>query len=45
MNESEAIKFVKEIRKVFIKHGDHDLNDIPVDYVVDWADKILEGKK
>jgi hypothetical protein len=44
-NEAEAFKFVKEIRKAFLKHGDHDLNDIPVDYVIDWADEILKGSK
>jgi hypothetical protein len=44
-NQAEAIKFVKAIRKAFVFHGDKDLNDIPVDFVIDWADKILEASK
>ena len=41
----EAIKFIRSIRKAFMQHGDNDLNDIPVDSVIDWADEILNKTK
>ncbi len=41
-NYNEMIRFVKQIRTAFDVHGAHDLNDIPADEVIDWADQILE---
>lgn len=41
----KALKFVRSVRKAFIQHGDNDLNDIPVDDVIDWADDILKQSK
>lgn len=41
----EALKFVRSVRKAFIKHGENDLNDIPADYVIDWSDHILNKTK
>jgi hypothetical protein len=42
---NDALAFVAAIRASFVKHGNNDLNDIPVDEVIEWADKILEGSK
>jgi hypothetical protein len=42
---NDALAFVAEIREAFIENGDKDLNDIPVDAVIDWADKILGNSK
>ena len=44
-NYNEMIRFIKQIRTAFVAHGDNDLNDIPVDQVIDWADQILEKVK
>lgn len=44
-NYNEMIRFVKQIRAAFDVHGEHDLNDIPADDVINWADQILEKVK